>query len=378
MPETSSAHTTHPTSASSAGRVPFSEAFKDVSKGVAKIKMGDYLTSGTHPIIDQGRQQVAGYSNNEDGLFNDVPAIVFGDHTRCVKYVKDPFFAGADGVKILKPCLSNNVRYWYYALKSLKLENLGYSRHFKLLKQFTFMLPDSNRQNYICGVLDSLENLSRLSQRRLVRLDDLVKSRFIEMFGDLSVNDKNWQMTKLSEICDVRDGTHASPKYCKTGYPLMTSKNFSQGFADFSSARLISQDDFEEIDRRSRVDTGDIVMPMIGTIGHPVIIRSNRKFAIKNVALFKMEKSQINAACLKALLESDYFSRAVKSGNRGATQKFISLGNIRALPVPIIPEHIQGAFAELVAHVDKLRFDVQQQIEKLETLKDSLMQEYFG
>lgn len=177
------------------------------------------------------------------------------------------------------------------------------------------------------------------------------------MFGDLSVNDKNWQMTKLSEICDVRDGTHASPKYCKTGYPLMTSKNFSQGFADFSCARLISQDDFEEIDRRSRVDTGDIVMPMIGTIGHPVIIRSNRKFAIKNVALFKMESSQINAACLKALLESDYFSRAVKSGNRGATQKFISLGSIRALPVPIIPEHIQGAFAELVAQVDKLRFD---------------------
>ncbi|MCF2621582.1 hypothetical protein [Collinsella tanakaei] len=178
MPETSTKRITHSKLTSLVGRASFSEAFKDVSKGVTKIKQGDYLTSGSHPIIDQGKQQIAGYSNNEDGLFTDVPAIVFGDHTRCVKYVEDPFFAGADGVKILKPRLSNNVRYLYYALKSLKLEDLGYSRHFKLLKQSTFVLPDNNRQSYICNVLDSLENLSEYSQRCLSLLDDLVKSRF--------------------------------------------------------------------------------------------------------------------------------------------------------------------------------------------------------
>lgn len=101
-------------------------------------KQSDYLPSGLHPIIDQGQQLIAGYSNDEDGMFTDVPAIVFGDHTRCIKYVEEPFFAGADGVKILKPRLSDNARYWYYALNGLKLEDLGYSRHFKLLKRSIF------------------------------------------------------------------------------------------------------------------------------------------------------------------------------------------------------------------------------------------------
>lgn len=164
-------------------------------------------------------------------------------------------------------------------------------------------------------------------------------------------------MVILSDVCDIRDGTHASPKYCRSGYPLMTSKNFSQGFADFSSAKLISQDDFNEINKRSRVDEGDIVMPMIGTIGHPVIIDSKRQFAIKNVALFKMNDSQVNTLFLRSLLESDYFTRVVESSNRGITQKFISLQNIRNLLIPVVPARAQAAFAQFVAQVDKLRFD---------------------
>ena len=89
-------------------RVSFSQVFAEVSRGVKKFKQNQYAEHGLHPIIDQGKEVVAGYSDEESGLFTDVPAIVFGDHTRCVKYVEEPFFAGADGVKILKPKLSGN------------------------------------------------------------------------------------------------------------------------------------------------------------------------------------------------------------------------------------------------------------------------------
>lgn len=248
----------------------------------------------------------------------------------------------------------------------------------KIIQEIPLPIPDKKIQAERAKQLGAISSLVSQCKKIQGKFDELVKSRFIEMFGDLSANDKNWQTARLSELCDVRDGTHASPKYCKSGYPLMTSKNFSQGFADFSSAKLISQADFDEINKRSQVDVGDIVMPMIGTIGSPVIIRTKRKFAIKNVALFKLEDSQVNATFLKSLLESDYFSRAVESGNRGATQKFMSLGRIRNLSVPVVPEAYQITFANFVTQVDKLRFDVQQQIEKLETLKKSLMQEYFG
>ena len=163
-------------------RVEFAAAFKEVSKGVAKIKQSDYLRRGRHPIIDQGKDMVAGYSNAEEGLFTDVPAIVFGDHTRCVKYVAEPFFAGADGVKILKPLLSDNVRYWYHALRNVRLDSLGYSRHYKLLKQVTFVRTDEKRECVVCEALDAVLALAELACRQLTLLDDLVKSRFVELF----------------------------------------------------------------------------------------------------------------------------------------------------------------------------------------------------
>lgn len=130
-------------------RVSFTAAFSEVSRGVKKFKQNEYAEYGAHPIVDQGQELIVGYSDDETGLFNDVPAIVFGDHTRCVKYVEEPFFAGADGVKILKPRLSDNARFWWHELKSTPIENLGYSRHFKLLKAATFKTYDTVSQTGI-------------------------------------------------------------------------------------------------------------------------------------------------------------------------------------------------------------------------------------
>ena len=338
--------------------VPLNEVCR---KRSSNLRLKDVINGKEGPYPVYGASGIVGYSRSYQIDQEYVAVVKDGAGVgRVLKCEANSSVLGT--LQPIVPADSVNRDYLFSVLETLDLAKYTSGStiphiYFKDYRKELIPYLDRAGQNLLAGRFRTINRALGACNSLIERFDLLVKSRFTEMFGDLSVNDKNWQMTKLSEICDVRDGTHASPKYCKTGYPLMTSKNFSQGFADFSSARLISQDDFEVIDRRSRVDTGDIVMPMIGTIGHPVIIRSNRKFAIKNVALFKMESSQINAACLKALLESDYFSRAVKSSNRGATQKFISLGSIRALPVPIIPEHIQGAFAELVAQVDKLRFD---------------------
>ena len=204
------------------------------------------------------------------------------------------------------------------------------------------------------------------------------KSRFVEMFGDLVVNDKGWGLVVLGNVCDVRDGTHASPKYYDDGYPLMTSKNFTNGVVDFAGARLISKVDFDEINRRSRVDVGDIVMPMIGTIGHPVIISTNREFAIKNVALIKFTSESPLNVFVKHVLESNCFQRTVEGVNRGNTQKFIALGDIRGFRFPLPPLSLQREFAAFVAEVDKSEFAVRKRLEKARQLYRAKLQEYFG
>ena len=120
-------------------------------------------------------------------------------------------------------------------------------------------------------------------------------------------------------------------------------------------------------------------MPMIGTVGNPVIVDIEAKFAIKNVALIKFkENSVVSNIFIKTLLESDYFDRSVISKVRGGTQKFISLGDIRKLELCLPPISIQNQFAAFVQQVNKSKFEVQKSLENTQLLFDSLMQEYFG
>ena len=248
----------------------------------------------------------------------------------------------------------------------------------KVFDSLPFYFPRSERQRAIADQLDGIDMQLCNATNQLYQLDSLVKSRFVEMFGDLESNDVGWGFCPLSQLADVRDGTHDSPKYQDEGIPLLTSKNFTGGGVSFKGAKLISKEDFLAISRRSKVDYGDIIMPMIGTIGCPVIVETNEDFAIKNVALIKLKDSGLNAIFLKHILLSSYFEHEVERSNRGATQRFFSLANLRNLPIPIVEPTYQYKFATFVQRVDKLRFAIQEQIEKLETLKASLMQEYFG
>ena len=149
----------------------------------------------------------------------------------------------------------------------------------------------------------------------------------------------DWETVRLEEVCDVRDGTHDSPKYVMTdGFPLITSKNLRNGFVDFSDVDLISRRDLDAINKRSKVDDGDILMPMIGTIGNPVIAKVDREFAVKNVALIKFHKSDraINGFVRLVLGSPDYQAHIMKQTS-GVAQKYISLGSLRALEIPLPP-----------------------------------------
>ena len=153
----------------------------------------------------------------------------------------------------------------------------------------------------------------------------------------------------------------------------------TSGKIDVTGCSLICEADYKKINERSRVDIGDIIMPMIGTVGNPVIVDIEPYFAIKNVALikFRLNSSVLNIY-VRALLQSDYFDDAVLSKVRGGTQKFISLGDIRKLEILVPPMELQEQFATFVEQTDKSKLAIQQSLDKLELLKKSLMQQYFG
>ena len=176
---------------------------------------------------------------------------------------------------------------------------------------------------------------------------------------------ESWEEKKLGEVNDVRDGTHDSPKYVQDGYPLVTSKNLTSEVLDFSDISFISEVDYISINKRSKVEIGDIIFGMIGTIGNPVLLKIDG-FAIKNVALLK-KGGFIDNSFLIQLLQSSSFIKYISLENAGGTQKFLGLSQIRNFQLfsPSLPE--QTAIGSFFQDIDQL---ISLQQRKLEVLKE--------
>ena len=196
------------------------------------------------------------------------------------------------------------------------------------------------------------------------------KRRFKEF-----LNAGDWEQRKLSDVADVRDGTHDSPKFYNDGFPLVTSKNLKGGSIDFSDCSFISEQDFNEINKRSKVDPGDILFGMIGTIGNPAIVE-HTGFAIKNVALIK-EGNIINNRFIYHLLSSKVFENYIARENAGGTQKFIALNQIRNFDflAPALVE--QNKIIELLDCISQNITLHQRKLDKLQATKKALLQEMF-
>jgi type I restriction enzyme S subunit len=163
-----------------------------------------------------------------------------------------------------------------------------------------------------------------------------MKDSGVEWLGEVP---EHWRIGKLKHICDVRDGTHETPSYVEPSVdsrPLVTSKDIGEEGISLEACSHISLYDHMQISRRSKVDKGDLLMPMIGSIGGCQVVSCDDEFSIKNVALFKI-RNAAHGLWLKALVDSDFVAVQFDLNSSGGVQSFVSLGALRNLTVPIIP-----------------------------------------
>lgn len=187
-----------------------------------------------------------------------------------------------------------------------------------------------------------------------------------------------WIKVPFTSIADVRDGTHDSPKYHKYGFPLITSKNLSSsGKIDFSNVNFISENDYLNINKRSKVDIGDIIFGLIGTIGRPAIVQQEG-FAIKNVALIKPNVDLVNNKFLYQLISSDSFNKLLEFLRSGGNQKFVSLGLLREMNFYLPELEEQHKIAEFLSTVDEKVEVLEKKLEALNSLKKGFMQKIFS
>ncbi len=362
----------------------FDEVLKDCTKLGTKIPTSEYLENGKHPIIDQGQNDIAGYYDSDNGLFKDVPAIVFGDHTRVLKYVDKPCFLGADGVKLLCPVDKDiNCKYLFYQLSYADIPNTGYNRHFKWVKALNFKIPSSDEQNQVVEVLDKATDLISLRKQQLAKLDELVKARFVEMFGDLVVGDKiQTSKKKIGEIASVTKlaGFEFTKyiQYKEHGDIIMLrGLNCKQGKLILDDVKWIDRETSDLLPR-SKLYYGDILMTYAGTIGDVAMVDENDKYHLApNVAKVSINnKKAYNPIFLMYLFlySNDYIMRFASQ----VAQASINMEKIRNFEYYFPDVTFQNQFATFVERVNRQKQTVQQSLEKLELMKKALMQEYFG
>ena len=290
-----------------------------------------------------------------------------------------------------KNCISNN-KFIYQALHNKKFNNKVMLRctgtsypaiNSSELVTIPLRIPSLQEQERIANFLTKVDKIIEKQEEKVKNLENYKKGMMQKIFSqEIRFKDENgeeypkWEEKKLKDVSDVRDGTHDSPVYVEKGYPLITSKNLcANGKIDYNDVNYITKEDYESINQRSKVNIGDILFGMIGTIGNPVIVDRDG-FAIKNVALIKENEKLINKYLIYYLYSNNILKQFYMK-NTGGTQKFIALNLIRdlSIEVPALKEQIK--IASFLSNVDNIVAKEDEKLEKLKQWKKGLLQQMF-
>lgn len=318
-------------------KLAFCEVLDDYTSRCRKIPKEEYLSNGKYIVIDQGQNNIAGYTNIDDGLFEDVPAIVFGDHTRIIKYVDEPFFLGADGVKLLKSKIKDaNYKYLYYVLRNARIPDTGYNRHFKWLKEINLEYKDAESQKNIVKTLDTVTNIIELYKVELSKLDNLIRARFVEMFGDPIINSKRLETNILKDVFILKAGdfTAASDIAVEqsetNSYPCYGGNGIRGYVAEYNQ-----EGEYSIVGRQGALS---------GNVQFASGKFKNTEHALLVIPIVEMNNTWIN----HLLLNLD-----LKRYQTGAAQPGLSVKNLQEIQIISVPIDKQNQFADFVHQVNK-------------------------
>ena len=242
---------------------------------------------------------------------------------------------------------------------------------------------DDQTEAKIVDNLDAVNSLIAKSKEELGMLDNIVKSRFVEMFGEPATNPMGWMETTVGRECySIKDGPHVSlPDIGREngGHPFISVRNIVNHVIDFSTARYISDEDFASARKKCCPQKGDMLYSKGGTTGIAKLIDVDVEFANwVHLAVLKYDKGKLNGVFFENMLNCDYCYRQSQKLTKGIANRDLVLSAMAQIKMYRPPLELQNRFAAFVAEVDKSKLAVKQSLEKLETLKKSLMQQYFG
>ena len=353
--------------------VPFDMAFKDITSQGNKVDQARFELAGKHAIVDQGQDFIAGYIDDDSLVWKgDLPVIIFGDHTRALKYIDFPFVLGADGTKVLLPTVETWPRYGYYALMSIDIPSAGYSRHFKFLRESKIPLPPLPEQQRIAGILSRADRLRRLRRYALDVSDGYLQSVFLEMFGSLlQEGQPSAKMGKLVTITGGGTPSRAVEHYYTGNIPWLTSKDMRGDYI---------WDTQEHITKEAIARSTTKLVPAKSIL---VVVKS--KILMRRLPLAIAMRPMCHGQDIKSIqcsdeLEPVFLLHVLKHNEsrllmqaRGANTEGLNLPMLREVPVPVVSIADQQRFARVVDRYEHVRFQQREALRQAEHLFQTLL-----
>lgn len=354
-----------------------------------KIKQRDYLRSGTLPIIDQGKELIGGYSNNSSKQLKcDLPVIVFGDHTRAVKYIDFPFGAGADGIKVLEPTVGLYPKFLYYATKYLvlRLEDRGYARHYQYVEKKELDIPTVPEQERIVARIEELfsqldsgvETLKTVKRQLVVYRQAVLK----DAFDTSSYANK----VKISTIVnDIRIGPFGTmlhkSDYVVGGTPVINPQNIKNGCIVPNPANTVPAAKVQELSAYLMKEN-DIVMGRRGEMGRVAAVTSKENGWVCGTGsiMFRL-KPEFDASFYSQILSSPDVVHYLEEHATGTTMKNLNEKIVQHILVPHITKEMQKQITASIdakmSVCDSIEKTVDTALQQAEAMRQSILKKAF-
>jgi type I restriction enzyme, S subunit len=348
----------------------------EFAKAIRKTKIGrnqqilssDIKATGLVPVVDQGQEFIAGYSDEEHKVIrDDLPLVIFGDHTRCVKYVDFPFIIGADGTKVLKPDTDLfDPKFFYFAVLGLNVPNRGYNRHFSLLKEKFLPCPDKDEQRKIAAVLGLVQRAIEQQEQLIALTAELKKALLHKLFTEglrgepqkqteIGPVPESWELVRCEELCEmITVGVVVKPAshYVATGVPAFRSFNVHEDRLVTNDLFYFSQTVNDTTLAKSKLRVGDVLVVRTGYPGTSCVVP--KEYDGANCIDLVIVRPKVGVICAGYL--SRFFnapagkSQAVAS-KHGLAQQHLNVSAVKRtlVPVPSLAEQdeIDSALATL-------------------------------
>lgn len=304
--------------------------------------------------------------------------------------------AGAYNVAIVKTIpdekvVSKKYLYWYLNSQYFQrfISNVG-SRAAQAgfnkndLGAAQIPLVDKERQEEICEVLEKANMLISLRKQQLAKLDELIKARFVEMFGDFEFNPKEFPVYHLCELCDVGSSKRIyQEEQSISGIPFLKVADLNEliDTGKYSCSTFIPLERYEQLLHKELTPKeNDILITSRGTLGKCYIVQSDDEFYFQDgmISWLSNLSPKVSSIYISYLFAQPYIQKQIESLQAGSTVAYLSIAMLKKINVILPPKKLQDDFATFVEHVDQQKQTVQQSLEKLELMKKALMQEYFG